>query len=42
MANGKCVKLLKPDPNLIVKLMLEEKDDRYRYLVRHGILHFVE
>ena len=24
------------------KLLQEEKDERYRYLVKHGLLHFVE
>ena len=34
--------LLKPDPGLIVKLLNNETDERYRYLVRHGNLHYVE
>lgn len=34
--------LLKPDPGLVVKLLNNEKDERYRYLVRHGNLHYVE
>jgi len=33
---SKCVKLIKPDPNLIRRLLTEEKDERYRYLLRHG------
>lgn len=36
------VNLLKPDQNLIAKLLKEEQDDRYRYLVRNSILHYVE
>ena len=35
-------KLLKPEPSLVRKLLQEEKDERYRYLVKHGLLHFVE
>jgi hypothetical protein len=35
-------KLLKPEPNLVLKLIQEEKDERYRYLLRHGNLHHVE
>ena len=34
--------LLKPDQNLIAKLLKDEPDDRYRYLVRNSILHHVE
>ena len=34
--------LIKPDPGLITKLLREETDDRYRYLVRHGNVHYVE
>ncbi len=33
---AKCVKLIKPDPNMIRRLLTEEKDERYRYLLRHG------
>jgi hypothetical protein len=33
---------MKPDPSLVRKLLQEEKDERYRYLVKHGLLHFVE
>jgi leucine-rich repeat-containing protein 49 len=36
------VKLLKPDPALMRKLLAEEKDERYRYLLRHGNVHHVE
>lgn len=35
-------KMLKPEPNLVLKLIQEEKDERYRYLLRHGNLHFIE
>jgi len=35
-------KLMKPEPSMIRKLLAEEKDERYRYLVKHGQLHFVE
>jgi leucine-rich repeat-containing protein 49 len=41
-AIGCPAKLLKPEPSLVRKLLLEEKDERYRYLVRHGLLHYVE
>ena len=34
--------LLKPDPPLISRLLRDETDERYRYLIRHGVLHFVE
>lgn len=34
--------LLKPDPALITNLLREEDDERYRYLVSHGKVHFVE
>ena len=34
--------LLKPDPALITNLMREEDDERYRYLVTHGKVHYVE
>lgn len=33
---SKCVKLIKPDPNMIRRLLNEEKDERFRYLLRHG------
>ena len=35
-------KLMKPEPGLVRKLLSEEKDERYRYLVKHGLLHYVE
>jgi hypothetical protein len=38
----KCVKLIKPDPNMIRRLLGEEKDERYRYLLRHGNIVNVE
>ena len=34
--------LMKPDPILVSKLLREESDQRYRYLIRNGNLHFVE
>ena len=41
-AEFKCEKLLKPSSNLVRKLLVEEKDERYRYLLRHGNLHHIE
>ena len=38
----KCTKLIKPDPNLIRRLLNEEKDERYRYLLRHGNIISIE
>jgi hypothetical protein len=38
----KCVKLIKPDPNMIRRLLNEEKDERYRYLLRHGNIINIE
>ena len=35
-------KMLPVEPNLIKKLSDEEKDERYRYLLKHGNVHFVE
>jgi len=29
-------RIVKADPNLILKLLNEEKDDRYRYMLRQG------
>ena len=26
----------------LIELLLEEKDDRYRYLIKHGSIHFIE
>ena len=34
--------LLKPDPALITNLLREEDDERYRYLVSQGKVHYVE
>ena len=34
--------LVRPDQALIQKMLREESDDRYRYLVRNGTIHFVE
>lgn len=42
LANPHCSRLMAPDQNLIRKLLYEEKDDRYRYLLRHGNLHHIE
>lgn len=35
-------KMLPVEPSLVRKLMEEEKDERYRYLLKHGNVHFVE
>lgn len=34
--------MIKPDSTLITKLLTEEQDDRYRYLMKNSIIHFVE
>jgi leucine-rich repeat-containing protein 49 len=34
--------MIKPDQALIQKLIVEEKDERYRYLLRQGTIHFIE
>ena len=34
--------IVKPDASLISKILRDETDDRYRYLVRHGNLHLVD
>lgn len=34
--------LVRPDQALIQRMLREETDDRYRYLVRNGTIHFVE
>ena len=36
------MKLIKPDANMIRRLMNEEKDERYRYLLRHGNIFNIE
>ena len=41
-AGTKCSRLLAPDPNLVRKLLESEKDERYRYLLKHGKLHNIE
>jgi len=41
-SQAKTPKLLKADPKLMHKLLREEKDERYRYLIRHGIVHYIE
>jgi hypothetical protein len=33
---------MKPEPNLVRKLLEEEKDERYKYLMKSGVLHFIE
>lgn len=33
---------MKPEPSLISKILHEETDERYRYLIRHGNVHFIE
>lgn len=38
----KCVKLIKPDANMLRRLMNEEKDERYRYLLKHGNIVSIE
>ena len=35
-------KLLKPDPQIVKRLLSEEKDERFKYLLKHGIIHFIE
>jgi hypothetical protein len=35
-------KMLKPDNLLVKKLLKEEEDDRYRYLLKHGNIHYIE
>ena len=42
LANPNCSRLMAPEQNLVRKLLYEEKDDRYRYLLRHGNLHHIE
>jgi leucine-rich repeat-containing protein 49 len=34
--------MIKPDSQLIQKLLQDEKDDRYRYLLKQGTIHSVE
>jgi leucine-rich repeat-containing protein 49 len=34
--------MIRPDNALIQKLMVEEKDERYRYLLKQGTIHSVE
>lgn len=34
-------KLMRPEAGLIKKLLMEEKDERYRYLLKQGNLHFI-
>jgi len=33
---------MKPEYHLIRKLLMDETDDRYRYLLRHGKMHYIE
>ena len=35
-------RLLIPDQNLVRKLLEQEKDERYRYLLRLGNIHYIE
>ena len=35
-------RLLIPDQSLISKLLEEEQDERYRYLLKHGIVKSIE
>jgi hypothetical protein len=35
-------KLMKPDPMIVKKLLVEEGDERFKYLLKHGIIHFIE
>jgi hypothetical protein len=35
-------RLLVPDQNLVRKLLEQEKDERYRYLLRLGNIHHIE
>lgn len=42
LVNPQCSRLLAPDQSLVRKLLAEEKDERYRYLLRHGNLHHIE
>lgn len=41
IASG-CQKLMAPEPTLVKKLLAEEKDERYRYLLKHGNVHYIE
>ena len=34
--------LIRPDAGMITKLLRDETDERYLYLIRHGNLHFIE
>lgn len=34
--------MVKPEQSQIQRLLSEEKDDRYRYLLRQGTIHWVE
>jgi hypothetical protein len=36
------IKLMKPDPIIVKRLLSEESDERYKYLLKHGIIHFIE
>ena len=41
MASG-CQRLLAPDQVLVQKLLKDEKDERYRYLLKNGNIHYIE
>jgi hypothetical protein len=42
LANPQCSRLLAPDQSLVRKLLAEEKDERFRYLLKHSNLHHIE
>lgn len=35
-------KLMKPDTYIVKRLLSEETDERYKYLLKHGIIHYIE
>ncbi len=39
---GLSTKLQKPDQATVKRLMAEEPDERYKYLLKHGVIHFIE
>jgi len=34
--------MLKPDAQLISRILCEETDERYCFLIKHGIVHWIE
>lgn len=42
LSGNKASKFIKPDQAVIQKLINEEKDDRYRYLLRQGVVYGVD